>query len=70
MKGAHLGNELVSAVVAAVGHAAAVGVGERDRRRRRCSDVSNIVAVASVSASQDLSGGWPAVGVPVQVDSS
>ena len=35
------------------------------------SEVNMIVAVASVSASHDLSAGWPAVGVPlVQVDSS
>ena len=70
MKGAHLGKELVSAVTpisATPGPfalASATGVAP-------VNEVRKTVAVMSVSASQDLSGASPIVGVPlVQVDSS
>src|SRR6185312_13887370 len=69
-KGAHLGNELVSAVVVPSPTpgplARASGIGAVPDR-----EVKNMVAVASVSASHDLSGACPSAGVPlVQVDSS
>ena len=72
MNGDHFGNELVSAVVvpsATPGPLALVsGIGALPPLE---IEVRNIVAVASVSASHDLSGAAPAVGVPaVQVDSS
>src|SRR5450631_602802 len=70
MKGAHLGNEFVSAVAplsptpGLLALVKATGVAP-------LSDVRKIVAVMSVSASQDLSGAAPVFGVPlVQVDSS
>src|SRR5579863_583895 len=70
--GAHFGNELVSAVApmsATPGPLAlASGIGEVPPLE---IEVRNIVAVASVSASHDLSGARPAdAGTVVQVDSS
>src|SRR5579871_2581155 len=70
MNGAHLGYELVrtvlplSATPGLFALVSAIGVAPP-------SEVRNIVAVGSVSASHDLSAGCPKVGVPfVQVDSS
>src|SRR5436305_10355419 len=70
MKGDHLGNELVSAVVAPSATPPRLALSSAIGVPPPLIFVRNIVAVASVSASHDRSGAMPAVGVPLQVDSS
>src|SRR5450631_4176569 len=71
MNGDHFGNELVSAVVAPSATPPLLALSSAIGALPPLEiDVRNMVAVASVSPSQDLSGAAPAAAVTVQVDSS